>query len=323
MSYQKGSKKAWAGRIDPLGTPDTFYWHQVIELGDIDTIPAAATSKQIVLLGYESDEGVKRNLGRVGAVEGPSAMRAALSKFALHHDHLAYPIHDVGNVITDQDHLESSQLQLANSIARLIGKGYHPVVMGGGHEISYGHFTGIRQAFGSEAKIGIVNFDAHFDLRAYPNGPHSGSPFRQILDESKGQGCSFHYLPVGINPAGNQKALFDVHRQAGQNYILQSELTGDLITQKELIDTFISEVDHVYITLDLDVMPASAAPGVSAPAAFGVTPEVIRELFLHVLDSEKVVSFDIAELSPKYDDGRTAKLAASFIYELVMKYTAS
>lgn len=319
LSYQEPDKQKWSGRIDPVGTVDTFYWHQIVRCMPISELPKTQ-SRQIAFLGYQSDEGVKRNSGRVGAVEGPNAMRSALSKMALHFNPNDHPISDVGDVVTDGSNLEDSQMELADQVDLLLSNGYLPIVLGGGHEISYGHYGGIRKFLGDRRKIGVINLDAHFDLRSYPNGPHSGSPFRQILDDCTSSGNEFNYLPIGINPAGNQKVLFDVHHDAGQQLILQRDLEKGIQTSLDQIDTFINSVDHLYLTLDLDVMPAAYAPGVSAPAAFGVDPQVIRELIHHVFSTKKVISFDIAELSPRYDDGRTAKLAASFVYDIIMEH---
>ncbi len=321
MSYVTTTREKWFGRIDPAGSEDTFYWHQVVQFQSVDTLPDSHQPNQIVFLGYQSDEGVKRNSGRVGAAKGPEALRAALSKMALHFEPNHYQLIDVGDVVTDGSDLEQSQLELAEKVEKLLRKGYLPIVLGGGHEISYGHGTGIRQWIGSEKKLGIINLDAHFDLRPYPAGPHSGSPFRQLMDDCYSEGTTFHYLPIGINPAGNQKVLFEVHRAAGQQYVSQKDLEYGIDNCLSEINQFSEEVDHLYLTLDLDVLPASAAPGVSAPAAFGVDPVIIRRLVDHIFSTGKVVSFDVAELNPLYDDGRTAKLAASIIYDIVMKYS--
>ena len=322
MSYLSPDKQKWSGRVDPAGTVDTFYWHQVVRCLPISEL-SSTEKPQIVFLGYQSDEGVRRNSGRVGAVEGPDAIRAAISKIALHFDHLEQPISDAGDLVTDGPNLDGSQKELADHIDLLLKKGYLPIVLGGGHEISYGHYTGIRKFLGEGKKIGIINLDAHFDLRPYPDGPHSGSPFRQILDDCHHSGNEFYYLPIGINPAGNQKVLFEVHKEAGQSYILQRDLDEDIQSSLDHLDAFIQSVDYVYLTLDLDVMPAANAPGVSAPAAFGVDPQTIRRLINHIFSSKKVISFDIAELNPRFDDGRTAKLAASLIYDIVMEHVVN
>ncbi len=74
-------------------------------------------------------------------------------------------------------------------------------MLGGGHETTFGHFQGhLADMKKKETPLdmGIINFDAHFDLRPYENGPSSGSMFRQIADIYKKENVQYHYLPLGI-----------------------------------------------------------------------------------------------------------------------------
>jgi formiminoglutamase len=72
------------------------------------------------------------------------------------------------------------------------------------------------------------------------------------------------------------------------------------------------------MTICTDVFSSAYAPGVSAPQPFGIHPKSGRELIRHIAATGKTVSFDIAEVSPRYDSGNiTSKLAAILIYELI------
>ena len=74
----------------------------------------------------------------------------------------------------------------------------------------------------------------------------------------------------------------------------------------------------LYLTIDLDVLPASVAPGVSAPAAFGVPLPVISAVCRQVAASGKLLHVDVAELNPALDlDNRTARLAARLVNTLL------
>ncbi|MFT4833608.1 MAG: formiminoglutamase [Marinoscillum sp.] len=319
--YIKPEANIWTGRLDPSGEEDTYLWHQVVETLDLDASIPKANGSSFALLGFESDEGVKRNLGRIGAAKGPDVIRKALCNLAVHFNSNELTLHDAGNVRVIDGDLEEAQAILADKVALLIKSGYFPILLGGGHEITYGHYCGIHEAIKETNKreIGVINFDAHFDIRSYDSGAHSGSSFRQIADDCDVRGENFHYLPIGINESSNNRALFKVMQSLGQHYILLGALQlGIDEVVKSQINKFISRVDHLYVTLDLDVMSMGFAPGVSAPAPFGVLPQVIREILLETLRSGKVISLDIAELNLTYDDGRTAKLAAQFIYEVVM-----
>lgn len=303
--YKSGNREIWRGRQDPGSTSDV--WHQVISCADLNTeIPTG-----VCLLGFCSDVGVHRNMGRVGAVEGPDAIRRALVNLAVHFDK-DNAISDVGDVVVSGGHLEKSQEELARYVGMILTNSAFPILLGGGHEISYAHGKGVLDAF-PDKKVGVINFDPHFDLREYPQGVHSGSWARQLFEEYD----RFSYLPIGINESVNIAPMFELMRTNNQAFITMDELLGEPREDLQArIDYFTEQVDMIAITLDLDVFSAGVAPGVSAANPYGALPHHIKPLMNHILVSNKVVSFDVAEMSPKYDDGRTAKLAASFIYDV-------
>lgn len=94
---------AWTGRNDGPG-PEHARWHSVI---NTSTAPGAA------LLGFAEDEGVRRNGGRVGAADGPEALRAALGSLAVHDE---FPRHDAGTVVTEGKDLESAQAEVSDKV---------------------------------------------------------------------------------------------------------------------------------------------------------------------------------------------------------------
>lgn len=87
---------------------------------------------------------------------------------------------------------------------------------------------------------------------------------------------------------------------------------------KNRIANFLTKVDILHISIDLDVFPQSQAPGVSAPAPYGVDYKVIFPLLQYLFESGKTALLEIAEYNPLFDrDNQTAKLAAHIIYEYV------
>ena len=86
----------------------------------------------------------------------------------------------------------------------------------------------------------------------------------------------------------------------------------------DFIDRVIDQNEMVYVSICMDVFAAALAPGVSAIQPLGLLPWHVIPLIRQLASSGKVISYDIAELSPRYDfDHRTAKLAANLIYEIV------
>ncbi|WP_340146411.1 arginase family protein [Halomonas sp. PA16-9] len=179
----------WQGRTDP--EPDSDRWHQRIEPLASNAVPGC------VLLGFESDAGVARNQGRTGAAEGPNALRRALAPLAWHR---TAPAYDAGNVRCVDDGLEAAQQTLADRLTSLLTAGHLPIVLGGGHEVAYASWLGLAQSCMPKTappRIGIINLDAHFDLRDPAHIRSSGTPFAQIADKCQEWGWSFRYACLG------------------------------------------------------------------------------------------------------------------------------
>lgn len=278
-----------------------------------------ATQGGSAIIGFASDEGVRRNFGRVGAAGGPAAIRSMLARLPVHRPVNLYEAGDVA--CTDGD-LEAAQDRLAARIAMLLDGGTRPVVLGGGHEIAYGSFLGLARHLGdrlASTNVLVVNFDAHFDLRQAPR-PNSGTPFRQIAELCSARGAAFHYLCFGISELANTSALFERAGSLGVEYRLDEELrVSDLEGLRGALRQRLASVDKVYLSIDLDVLPESVAPGVSAPAARGIALEIVESLVDEILLSEKLALADIAELNPPLDpSGQTARIAARLAYRLAV-----
>ncbi len=275
-----------------------------------------------MLLGFACDEGVRRNKGRVGARGGPHAIRRALASKAWHG---AVSVYDCGDVTCLDGDLAGAQCRLADAIDSCLQQGHRVVVLGGGHEVAYGSYLGQAQYLSKcqpnrIPRLGILNFDAHFDLRNNAAVNSSGTPFLQIAQDCERRGWPFHYGVFGICQDANTRSLFDRARALGVTHVLDQELTPWRLPEaRQTLHAFLGEVDSLYITLCLDVLPAGQAPGVSAPAARGVSLEIIESLLLHTITEAScpVLVADIAELNPDHDqDQRTAKVAARLVHLL-------
>ena len=328
-NYIPTDPKFWQGRIDDPNDIDSYRMHQIIKLLDLNnlrTLRIDPSKLNICFLGYCCDEGIKRNLGRTGAKHGPVDIRKEFANLSVPFGDQAL-IYDAGNLFCPTQNMEEAQKQLGCAIENILGNNLFPVILGGGHELAYGHFNGItkhlkKQTKGS-SKIGIINFDAHFDLRPYDNKGSSGTMFSQIADKCLNENIKFNYLCLGIQTSANTKSLFKKADSLEVKYILAKEFiefNHDRISTK--IKDFINDNEYIYLTLCCDVFNSAFAPGVSSLQPFGLNPEFVLLIIKEIIKSKKVISFDIAEVSPRFDhDKRTAKLASIIIYALINSLT--
>jgi formiminoglutamase len=317
--YISPSTAIWQGRIDG-NEPDVLRWHQIIQSVDLNEPLVPNGYKGIALIGFCCDEGVSRNKGRIGAKEGPYAIRKACSNFPLISENIF--IADAGDVLCDDDQLEDAQQLLGDKVAQLLQGGYFPIVLGGGHEVAYANFLGISSVLGRQ-EFGIINFDAHFDIRAtQPEiGATSGTGIWQMNDHCTRLGNPFHYLALGIQQYSNTRRLFDTMAQMDSAYILADDFSQNQADHiLHIINCILRNAGVVQLTIDMDVFAVPYAPGVSAQSFNGILPgNIFKQLLRHIVQSGKLVSIDIAETNPLYDiDSRTSRLAAAILFDIVL-----
>ena len=299
----------WQGREDTEEGQNGLRWHQVVD--------KQQRTNSANLLGFECDLGVAANKGRIGAAAGPNAIRHALANLAWHAD---CDLRDAGNIVATT-HLADAQNQYAQQIATNLNQNSLVIGLGGGHEIAWGSYQGLVQHLAAKPNktIGIVNFDAHFDLRNPSKITSSGTPFRQIAEYCQTQNQPFHYACLGVAASSNTAALFNYAKHTKTQYLLDIDCEPE--AAKKCITPMLKAVDELYVTVCLDAFPAHIAPGVSAPSALGISVEFVINMLHWIAQSESVFDYhwglaDIAEMNPTYDiDNRTAKLAARLIYE--------
>lgn len=312
--YRQPDPDNWKGRK----SGQKLYLHECIELVGMEQPIAGSSEGTIGLLGYACDEGVKRNQGRPGGAEGPGYIRQQLGKLPAHLNSDGQ-VWDLGDILCEDGAMESAQQELASKVSELVNKNVFPLLLGGGHDISYGHYRGLRNALGKGARIGIVNLDAHLDLREPNPTPNSGTPFLQIAQDAEREGFSFHYLCMGVRSDANDAGLLARAQEMNVSIVpRRAFVPWKKKPIKSQLQAFLNEVDHVYLTIDLDGFSSAYAPGVSAASPMGFCPDIAMWVLQQLVSSGKLIAADIAEFNPAYDrDGQTAKLAASLIHRLI------
>ncbi len=316
--YNDPDKKNWTGRI----SKQQHYLHEAVQLVSMERPLPGPDTGTIGILGYCCDAGVRRNQGRPGAVSGPAHIRQQLGKLPLHLPE-AIQVWDLGDIYCDDSDMEAAQQLLAGKVSALVNKGVFPLVLGGGHDVAYGHYRGLRDTLPKGSRLGIINLDAHLDLRDPSQGNNSGTPFHQIALDAEREGFEFHYLCMGVRSDANDAGLFQRAAELGVSLLpRQAFVPWKRKMVKKQLNAFLEEVDHIYLTIDLDGFSSAYAPGVSAASPMGFCPDIALFVLRHIISSGKLMAADVAELNPAYDkDQQTAKLAASLVHRIMHTVT--
>ena len=339
VQHTKADMSLWTGRVEPFETQRARYWYQLAQPYDFDK-----AGQRVGLVGFACDQGVRRNQGRIGARAAPPLLKSTFASLPVIKEiqdsfegKLTTLMADAGDIeCEDNDEfaeqiLEQAQQRYADVITSVIKQGSLAIGLGGGHAIAYGSFLGLWQAMQTapsdqdkikaQTVIGIINFDAHLDIRA-SDVATSGTPFRQIAEHLQAFNQPFHYCCIGVSRLSNTAALFDRADDLGVQIISDEDCNHKkwkkLASQ---ITHFIEQVDIIYLTIDMDCMPASVVPGVSAPAAYGINLGFVERAVKLIMSSGKVKIADIAEINPTYDiDNRSCKVAARLLSTIVERY---
>jgi formiminoglutamase len=286
---------------------------------------------QPVLIGFPCDEGVRRNGGRVGAAGAPRAIREQFYRYTSWEprslrlagkstavDLSSLRTVDAGDIRPDGT-LEDRQARLGEAVAAVLRASAVPVILGGGHETAFGHYLGYAAA---RMNCAIINIDAHLDVRPYPHGGHSGSPFRQAFEHEPhalGHGC---YAVIGAQRQSMAQAHWDfVQQHGGRIHWLDAPGMADQAIPcfVDELNTFVRGRRDVLLTIDADAFRQADVPGVSAPNPAGLDGILGPEMALLAGATPRVRSFEIVEVNPRFDcDGQTARWAALCVRQFLV-----
>ncbi|WP_135302025.1 formimidoylglutamase [Haloarcula amylovorans] len=284
----------WDG---PSTDPNDEQFGDVIEGTTLD----AATDYDAVLVGEPYDGAV---IGRKGAHEGPEAIRRELAGTKTHHvDRGAVDaIGDLGNVEIPDDCVEGVQFAVQETVTAIYDAGAFPVFLGGDNSLTFPNAAPLL----TDGTLGALSFDAHLDCRAVRDDPTSGTPYRQLHEAGLDA-----FAVVGARHFETSTAYHEYVAEQGGHVVTPETVESDpKAAVDEALDSMDS-VDSIYVSLDLDVLEAAAAPGVSAPTPGGLTTRELFEMLSHVAAHDRVAGFEVVECAPPLDDGfRTARVAA-------------
>ncbi len=328
MTYRQADMSLWKRKRlkdQASVSADRFWSGQVSELGRFssgDELPDEEL-RPLAIIGFASDEGVKRNAGRSGAIHGPLVIRKALANLAWHHQRKVF---DAGDIWCEEEQLIIAQSQLAGHIVHLLDMGLQPMILGGGREMVWASYQGTARyvsAGQADAAIGVISLSSRLALADTEPQPSALSAFYQIARHCEERNLDFPCFCLGVDEQVTPVDEFDRAEEYGVLWRLSAECErSDFADIRKDVSEFLASLDYLYLSVSLDLFSVAAAPGVSAPSPFGLdarTGIALRRLILEEAGRAEVplLLADIAECNPLEDvDGRTARLAAGLIFEL-------
>ena len=287
---------------------------------DLDTL--SPDIADVAIFGIPWDEGIGY---RPGPRFGPRSLREYSTRFAFHERAIREGgywdiekkkryLEDVRFVdCGDQDILylkvEETFLAITDSVEKLLSAPVFPVLLGGDHSITFP----IVRAFQRFQPLHILHLDSHLDYNDSIEGVllANGSPIKRISElDFVGK-----IIQVGMRGIRAREDAYRDSISRGNSIFTMNDFrrigTESIIQQ-------IPDQGNLYVTLDIDVLDPSIAPGTSSPECDGMTYREIKDLLTAVASRKKVVGFDLVEVNPFLDSiGLTQSTAVMMVLEFL------
>src|SRR5215467_1078548 len=297
------------GPVDGRKVPRFAGSASFARLPEIDRV----SDYDVAVLGAPFDSGVSY---RPGARFGPMAVRQASRHLRPgHHVELdcspfaAIQVVDAGDVPVTPFSIDEAMEQIGAAASDLLQGDRKVIAIGGDHTIALPMLRSVVRAHGP---VALVHFDAHLDTwDTYFNAPTThGTIFRRAFEERLL--VEDHSIHVGIRGPLYDRSDLDDDLRFGFRTIRASDI--DVLGVGGAIEAITERVADlpVYLSIDIDVLDPSFAPGTGTPEAGGLSSRELLRV-LRGLTNLNLVSGDLVEVSPAYDHAEITSLAAATV----------
>ena len=293
-------------------------------------------AEKIRIIGVPMDLGQSRR----GVDMGPSALRVAGLQARL--KQLGRQVEDFGNISVKQpeeQHYGDKNAKylgeiaetckgLAELVCKTLDEDHVPLVLGGDHSIAIGTAAGGAAHFHKKSKrIGLIWLDAHGDMNtpdSSPSGNVHGMPLASIM----GYGPPELTDLAGIKPMVEPRnvVLVGIRDLDAKERRLVKDSGVHIFTMRDIDERGMREVmaealrfagddtAGIVVSLDMDFVDPSDAPGVGTPVRGGVTYREAHLALEMIADSKQMVSFEVVEVNPVIDlHNTTATLGVELV----------
>lgn len=207
---------------------------------------------------------------------------------------------DIGGHLTDVS-VAHGKIEAAIKGALTVGPRFVPIIVGGDHSITAPAVRGFCAANPGK-KVGVINFDAHFDVRNFEWGPHNGTPFRAIVEGDIGISGK-NVVEIGIHGFMNAAPYHQWARDNGLTIISgrQVQQRGMQDCVGEALQVAGDGTDLIYVSVDIDCLAYPWAIGTSASSPEGLSAWQLLEGMFLCGQHPKVAALDVVEIDPTRD----------------------
>ena len=204
--------------------------------------------------------------------------------------------------------LTSSVTWMLKRVSRIVGEilsdGKTPIILGGEHTLTLASALKVCKRGG-----GLIVLDAHLDLRDefMDTRLNHTTWLRRLLERFE----DLKMMIIGVREASSD--LNDYAEKKRIKILKANRIMKEYVGSIKAVKDYVSTLNEVYLSIDMDVLDPAYAPGVSNPEPCGLSPTMVREIVEEIC-SIKLGGLDVVEVNPLFDFGQTSCYAAYFIY---------
>lgn len=277
-----------------------------VNMGEAMGLYPAADAADVGLVGIPFDTACVA--GPRGSRYGPSGVRESLTHGTCYNPELDVDLTagidmvDFGDVSPRFTDVLETHDRVERALTAITEAGVVPMSVGGDHSLSYPTAKAMMNAV--DGPVGVINVDAHHDVRHSHGGElSSGTPFRRLLEDDAGQLAGENFVELGLSGWHNSRYYVDWVRDIGAEIITAREVHREGIDPavERALAAATDGTEAVFLSVDIDVLDASVAPGTSAPSPGGLQAHQLLELVYQLGRHPAVRGADLMEVAPPLD----------------------
>lgn len=312
--------------FSPLGEPENFKTLGIITFLRSPQVPMETerlrdSGARFAFAGVPFDEG---NVGKPGSEEGAQAFRMATHEYFPYwfeyQVDLSGSCVDCGNVRIPKVMPELAHERIYRAVREILAADVVPVICGGDHSISISASKALSDHIGESKKMGYLHFGAQLDMADSWAGEKNTSPCSLARITELPNLSVDNVAHIGARNSMNPKDHIDLAKERNVRFFPMFEVfeRGLESVVTEAAERTWNGTDAQYLSLNMNIMDASAAPGVTAPEPGGLESREIMKVANLLGQRGSVSLIEVSELAPVFDvSGTTSKLAAGIVLRLM------
>ena len=262
---------------------------------------------------------------RPGARFGPQSLRSDWYHPGTYNIDLDVEIFDYLSCVDFADAIckagmwEPSRKAIFNRVCEITSRSIFPITLGGDHSIVVPSFEAVVNKYG-KGNVGIIHFDAHADTGHIVDGNlySHGTPMRRLIESGAVKGQNF--IQIGLRGYWPGEKEFTWMQEQGMRWHTMEKIweTSISAVMDEAIAQASESVEYIYLTVDIDCLDPSIAPGTGTPEPGGLSAFDLLKSVRRVALETNLVGMDLVEVAPAYDvSDTTVNTAHRVIWEVL------